>query len=106
MGGAINRVAADATAYPHRAAMHNLDVGGEGATMAEGEAVRDWGRAYWAQLEKFSGNSFYVNSLMDDSAARVQGNYGPNYERLVALKTKYDPTNFFRLNANIKPKVT
>ncbi|MDX2143900.1 MAG: FAD-dependent oxidoreductase [Rhodospirillaceae bacterium] len=106
MGGAINRVAADATAYPHRAAMHNIDVGGEGTTMAEGESVRDWGRAFWARLEKFSGNSFYVNSLMDDSAARVQGNYGPNYERLVALKTKYDPANFFRLNANIKPKVT
>jgi len=105
MGGAINRVKTEATAYPHRAAMHNIDVGGEGASRAEGEAAMDWGRRYWAQLERFSGNSFYVNSLMDDSAARIRGNYGPNYERLAALKAKYDPSNLFRLNANIKPRI-
>jgi len=49
----------------------------------------------------------YVNMLdRDEGEQHVQEAYGANYERLVALKNKYDPTNFFRLNQNIKPKVT
>ena len=48
----------------------------------------------------------YVNYLdKDEGEARVKAAYGPNYERLVAVKKKYDPTNFFRLNHNIKPTV-
>jgi hypothetical protein len=41
----------------------------------------------------------------DESPERVRASYGKNYERLIALKNKYDPTNFFRLNPNIKPTV-
>ena len=47
----------------------------------------------------------YVNNLGEEGEDRVRAAYGPNYERLVALKNKYDPTNFFRLNQNIKPTV-
>ncbi|MSO97357.1 MAG: FAD-binding oxidoreductase [Rhodospirillaceae bacterium] len=104
MGGAVNRVPVDAMAYPHRTAMHNIDIGGDGPTQAEGEQFVQWGRAYWDKLEKFIGDAFYVNALMDDSERRIRNNYGPNHERLVTVKTKYDPTNFFRLNANVKPK--
>jgi hypothetical protein len=50
-----------------------------------------------------SANGVYVNYLGDEGDARVRAAYGPNYERLVALKKKYDPTNFFHLNQNIKP---
>jgi len=50
-----------------------------------------------------SANGVYVNYLGDEGDARVRTAYGPNYERLVALKEKYDPTNFFRVNQNIKP---
>jgi hypothetical protein len=47
----------------------------------------------------------YVNTVGDEGAARVRAAYGPNYDRLVALKNKYDPTNFFRMNQNIEPTV-
>jgi hypothetical protein len=54
-------------------------------------------------VEPFS-QGVYVNHLdADDSARRVRSAYGPNYERLVAVKTRYDPANFFRLNNNIGP---
>ena len=105
MGGAVNRVAADATAYPHRAAMHNVDVGGDSASREMADKYVDWGRRYWKVVDPFTGGGFYINAASaDDDERRVSGNYGPNFERLVAMKTKYDPTNQFRMNANIKPK--
>ena len=105
MGGAVNRVAADATAYPHRAAMHNVDVGGDSASREMADKYVEWGRRYWKVVDPFTGGGFYINGATpDDDERRVSGNYGPNFERLVAVKTKYDPTNQFRMNANIKPK--
>jgi FAD/FMN-containing dehydrogenase len=104
MGGQVNRVAATDTAYPHRSALHSIDVGGDGDTREQGEKCVPWGRAYWEKIEPFTGGGFYINSSIDDGERRIRGNYGPNYDRLVAAKTKYDPTNLFRLNANIKPK--
>lgn len=106
MGGAVNRVGATDTAYPHRSSMHNIDVGGDCDTQTDSEKYVQWGRKYWESIDPFTGGGFYINSTMDDNARRVSGNFGPNYERLVALKTKYDPTNLFRLNANVKPKVS
>ena len=104
MGGAINRVPADATAYPHRTAMHNVDVGSDGDVREGSDAYVQWGRKYWDVIDPFTGGDFYINSAIDDGEKRVRGNFGGNLDRLVALKTKYDPSNFFRLNANIKPK--
>ena len=104
MGGAVNRVAADATAYPHRTSMHNIDVGGDGDVRDGSDDYVRWGRKYWEGLDKFTGGGFYVNSSIDDNERRVRGNFGPNADKMVAVKTKYDPTNLFRLNANIKPK--
>jgi FAD/FMN-containing dehydrogenase len=58
-----------------------------------------------AALEPFSGDALYVNYLSEGSGqAGVKTGYGSNYERLVALKRKYDPTNFFRSNRNISPE--
>ena len=54
-------------------------------------------------MRPFSTGGVYVNNLGDEGEDRVRAAYGSNYDRLVALKTKYDPTNFFRLNQNIKP---
>jgi hypothetical protein len=104
MGGAVNRVPVDGTAYPHRTAIHNIDVGGDSTTREGLEKYVDWGRRYWKVVDPFTGGGFYVNAASaDDDERRIAGNYGPNHARLVAAKTKYDPTNQFRLNANIRP---
>ena len=55
-------------------------------------------------MQPFVEQSVYVNNLQGEEGEEgVRAAYGANYERLVALKNKYDPTNFFRLNHNIKP---
>ena len=59
----------------------------------------------WEAMSKFSNGGVYVNDLGDEGEERVRAAYGANYARLVAVKNKYDPGNFFRLNANIKPTV-
>jgi hypothetical protein len=97
-------VAADATAYPHRASMQNIDVGGSADTREGAETYMTWGREYWKSIEPHTGGGFYINALIDESERKVRANFGPNADRLVALKTRYDPANFFRLNANIKPQ--
>ena len=56
-------------------------------------------------MEPFASGDVYVNHLDAEEATRIRAAYGPGYERLVALKNKYDPTNLFRLNQNIKPTV-
>jgi FAD/FMN-containing dehydrogenase len=63
----------------------------------------EWVRHAWAQLEPLT-RGYYVNIASDDQHANaIRGAYGDNYPRLAALKKRYDPTNLFRLNANIKP---
>ena len=70
---------------------------------AETEKNIRWARELWAAMQPHVAGRVYVNYLGADDADRVREAYGPNYERLAALKKKYDPTNFFRLNQNIRP---
>jgi FAD/FMN-containing dehydrogenase len=63
-----------------------------------------WLKDYWATLEPHT-HGFYTNDVSTDSAEQVHANYQGNYPRLVQLKNKYDPTNLFRLNANVQPTV-
>ena len=64
-----------------------------------------WARAFWADMKHYSNGRAYLNfaGLGEEGEALVQPAYGANYERLVALKNRYDPTNLFHLNQNIKP---
>jgi FAD/FMN-containing dehydrogenase len=102
-GGAIGRVSNEATAFAHRDAQGNL-LGI--VDWAHGDDPREhigWMRKYWATLEPFT-QGFYTNDAgADTSAASVNVNYRGNYRRLVEIKQKYDPTNLFRLNANVEP---
>ncbi len=103
-GGAIGRVPTGATAFAHRYSKHNLlIIIGWPAASDSAPHIR-WARQYWATLEPFT-RGVYVNHEGDakDSGA-FNAIYRENYRRLVAVKTKYDPTNLFRLNANITPK--
>jgi FAD/FMN-containing dehydrogenase len=100
-GGAYARVKPGATAFAQRAAPHNMFVFSRWDDPAQSEAVGNWSRTAWKKLEPHT-KGFYVNEFNDDSS-RMRETYGPNYERMVALKTKYDPRNLFRMNANIAP---
>jgi hypothetical protein len=80
-----------------------MNVHGRWADAANDNAVVGWARALFAAAAPFSTGSVYVNFLSSDDEARVRAAYGSNYDRLVALKNRYDPTNLFRVNQNIQP---
>lgn len=103
VGGAMARVAEEATAFPQRKAHFVMN-----AHTRWSDAVRDadcmaWARDLFAKMAPFSEGSAYVNFMPEDEAGRVGGAYGANMERLCQIKAKYDPRNQFRLNHNIPP---
>lgn len=103
MGGAVARVGENETAFNGRTAGHTFNINGNSETADGFEAERQWARDYWTALEPYH-TSVYVNFLMEEGEERVRQAYGAEkYDRLKALKRTYDPTNFFRLNQNIKP---
>ena len=103
MGGAIARVAGDATAYANRDAAYDCfpvavweDAADDGRQIA-------WARAFWEAMRPFATGGVYANNLGDEGEQRVRAAYGQNYTRLAALKAQYDPDNLFRLNPNVRP---
>jgi len=106
MGGAVSRMEPQATAYNYRDAQYNFLIVGIWPDAAEDERNIQWVRGLWQALQPFSTGNIYVNYESDVGLDRVKAAYGTTkYERLVALKNAYDPTNFFRLNQNITPTV-
>jgi FAD/FMN-containing dehydrogenase len=103
-GGAINRVAADATSFPHREITLTPLLAVSWPMTSDPTAQVAWLRKYWASVEPHM-QGFYTNDIIDETQKQVDENYLGNYPRLVALKNKYDPTNLFRLNANVIPSV-
>ena len=105
--GAVRRVASDATPWGARGATWSMVIAGIDPAPKQAEALKKWGRAYWAAIHPFNLEGAYVNFMMDDEAEdRVQATYGPNYKRLASIKAKYDPKNLFRVNQNIQPAAT
>jgi hypothetical protein len=99
-GGAIGRVANDATAFPHRDSQFNMLAFMSWKFGADPtEHVRDI-KAYWSKLEPYT-RGFYANDVFDQSRQSVNANFRENFPRLLAVKQRYDPTNLFRLNTNI-----
>jgi FAD/FMN-containing dehydrogenase len=103
-GGASSRVKDEATAFAHRYALANMmTVAAWPISDKEPAPHIEATRRYWKTLEPFT-RGFYVNDLAREVTAKeLNENYRGNYQRLVALKMKYDPTNLFRLNANVTP---
>lgn len=101
--GEVSRVDPTATAFPHRQPGYNLVLVGEWDDPARTEENIEWVRATWRALEPFMAPQVYVNYMADDDSAKIRQAYGPNYDRLVELKRRYDPDNLFRLNQNISP---
>jgi hypothetical protein len=103
MGGAINRVAPDATAFPHRQAAFAFGAWCGWTDPAQDDEVIGWTRGLHEVMTPFATGGVYVNYLDDDEADRNAGSFGANHARLQAIKTKYDPENVFRLNQNLEP---
>ena len=104
--GAAARVAPEATAWQWRDARWAEVIVGVDPDPANKEKITAWARSYWDALHPLSEAGGYVNFMMDEGQERVQATYGRNYTRLAEVKRKYDPTNFFRVNQNIRPAVS
>ncbi len=103
MGGAVSRRRDDDSAFAHRQAAYNFVAFSQWRHPGEDRANIEWTRAFHRALEQHWSRGVYVNDLMDEGRERVHEAYGAAYGRLAALKARYDPTNFFRLNQNIRP---
>ena len=104
LGGATSRLPKDETAYFHRDAGYHVEIISAWQDPADDEKNVRWTRELSEAMRPFGTGGVYVNGLGDEGEERVRAAYSAaTYERLAALKKKYDPTNLFRLNQNIKP---
>ena len=104
LGGAVARVPEDATAYPQRDAAFNVNINGVWLEPGDREAAVRWTRETFDALQPYAPGRAYVNFMGEEEPDRVRAAYGDEkYERLRALKRRFDPDNLFRLNQNIVP---
>jgi FAD/FMN-containing dehydrogenase len=105
VNGAAHQIGKNDTAWAYRDANWAQVILGVDPDPANNDRIISWAREYWEALHPFSAGGAYVNFMMEESEDRVKATYRENYERLVTIKNKYDPTNLFRINQNIKPTV-
>jgi FAD/FMN-containing dehydrogenase len=103
LGGAINRIPEDATAYPHRDVEFIVNVHTRWQEPEQDAACIQWARDLFDAMAPYSTGGVYVNFMPEDEADRTGGAYGENFQRLSALKARFDPTNLFQTNQNIPP---
>ncbi len=101
--GCVSRVGVTETAFAHRTYPFNFTVWSNWSDPADSTKNMQWTHACWDAMKPFMAAGAYANYLEEEGDPRAREAYGPNYGRLVALKNKYDPNNFFRMNHNIKP---
>lgn len=105
INGAAARVDKKDTAWSYRDATWAMVIVGIDPDPANKEKITAWTKQYWEALHPYSAGGAYVNFMMEEGEDRIKSTYGDNYERLVTIKNKYDPSNLFRVNQNIKPTV-
>jgi FAD/FMN-containing dehydrogenase len=102
--GAVHRRKPDDTAWGARDAVWSMVIAGIDPDAANAPTIKKWASDYWTAVHPFNLAGAYPNFMMADEAdARVRASFGDNYDRLAALKRKYDPDNLFRINHNIRP---
>ncbi|MBV8572115.1 MAG: FAD-binding oxidoreductase, partial [Acidobacteriaceae bacterium] len=105
-GGAAGRVASDATAFPHRNLPWDILLIGQWTDPAETKIHREWARSGEELLRPFSSNAHLVSALDVEGDEVIKTAFGSNLPQLAAVKQKYDPDNFFRVNCNIAPEMS
>jgi hypothetical protein len=103
VNGAAQRVGKNDTAYSFREALFAEVIVGVDPDPANAGKITEWCKNYYDALHPYSAGGAYINFMMDEGQERVQASFRDNYGRLAAIKKKYDPTNFFCVNQNIKP---
>lgn len=102
--GAYSRIDPTATAYAHRDPCHDVLILAAWTDPAESDMHVGWARDFFKAMQPHVANKVFPNMLShDEDVERIRSAYGDNYDRLVEIKQKYDPTNFFRMNQNIRP---
>jgi FAD/FMN-containing dehydrogenase len=102
--GAVNRVGRNETAWSARDATWSMVIAAIDPNPDKAGALATWAKAYWEAVHPYNLGGAYVNFMMEEGQERIKASYGDNYERLVAIKTRYDPANLFHVNQNIKPQ--
>ena len=102
INGAVHRVGKEATAWNYRDANWSMVIAGVDPDPSNAEKLRTWARDYWQALHPYTMGGAYVNFMMEEGEDRIKATYRDNFERLVAIKNKYDPNNLFHVNQNIK----
>lgn len=105
LGGAMGRIAEDATAYGNRDALFNISIDNTWQDPDQSETMIAWTREAWSSLRELTGGGVYINflGLGEEKEVLSKAAYGRNYDRLQQVKAKYDPDNLFRVNQNITP---
>jgi hypothetical protein len=101
--GAASRVGRHDTAFSYREAKWSMVIVGVDPDPANAEKITNWTKDYWSALHPYSLGGAYVNFMMEEGIDRIKATYRDNYDRLLAIKRKYDPNNFFHVNQNIRP---
>ncbi len=103
INGAVHRVSSRDTAFKYRDCLVAGVIVGIDPDPKNKEVVTNWTKEYFDALHPYSAGGAYVNFMMEEGQERVRASFGENYDRLAAIKKKYDPANFFRVNQNIRP---
>jgi hypothetical protein len=104
INGAAHRVRRHDTAWSFRDANFAQVIVGVDPDPSNNARMIQWAQNYWEAMHPYSAGGAYVNMMMDEGEERVKAAYRDNYERLSAVKAKYDANNLFHVNQNIKPK--
>jgi FAD/FMN-containing dehydrogenase len=102
-GGAASRIGVADTAFAHRRAEYDVGIMAQWVDPAESPRHVEWTRQMFDALRPYSSGAYLLNFLDQEGDDTIKAAFGPNYDRLAAVKKKYDPANFFRLNQNIQP---
>ena len=101
--GRVNDFGQSDTAFAYRDVTWGGVIVGVDPDPSNAKILKDWVIDYWEALHPTSAGGAYVNMMMDEGQERIRAAYGPNYDRLAAIKRAYDPENVFHVNQNIKP---
>ena len=103
MGGAVNQVSSDATAYSHRDIQFIMNVHGRWEKAGDDDKCIKWSREFFKKMASYATGGVYINFMTEEETDRIKSAYGASYKRLLEVKRKYDPENMFRMNQNIDP---